>query len=223
MTTFSSKRFILILAWIILAAIIILFNSYFNPKYNHTTTSVLISLICFMNAGLLATGLLGINKNVRDIESEQWKYHFKEQNKEEISQLRRQISFQIQTETNTDNQEELEIKQFNEQMESANTSWKRKTRAAYSPFEEFHYLQHKIRLFKKISEVLSLFLSLSTGLLILNLQLIGFNLFLGYGALLITLFLVLSYAASQSKKSRKMRQQIYPKSVRDFLKDVNVW
>jgi hypothetical protein len=223
MTTFSSKRLILILSWVGLASIIILINSFVNPKYNHDTTSVLISLICLMNAGLLATGLLGINKKVRDIESEQWKYHFKEQNKEEISQFRRQISFQLQTETTADNQEELEIKQFNEQMERANTSWKGKTRADYSPFEEFHYLQHKIKLLKKISEVLSLFLSLSTGLLILNLQLFGFKIFLGYGALLLTLFLVLFYAASQSKKSRNMRQQIYPKSVRDFLKDVNVW
>jgi hypothetical protein len=223
MPTFSSNRLILIFSWIGLAALILFINSYFNPNYIHNTTFVLVALICFMNAGLLATGLLGLNKKVQDIESTQWQYEFKEKHKEEITHLRKQIGFQVLTEAKTENQEELEIKQFNEQMESATTSWKSKNRTDFSPFEKFHYLQHKIKMLKKISEVLSLFISLSSGLVILNLPLLSYKEYLGYIALLISLSIILFISASLSKKSRKMRELIYPKTVKNFLKDVNIW
>ncbi|MEI2357879.1 hypothetical protein [Mesobacillus zeae] len=211
----------MILSWIGFAAMVLFINSSLNPNYADETATILISLICLINTGTLFTGIIGINKKVRDFEEMQWKKEFREQNKGEIAAFSRQINFQRALDT--EKKEDPEIITFNEKMEKAQTSWKTKHKETYNHFEQYHYLIHKIGRFNMITNVLSMLLSLSTALIILNFTLLSPKIHFGYAALLLSMLVMIFYIGNLSRQEKKLKELIYPQSLKDAIKGLNIW
>ncbi|MEK3993024.1 hypothetical protein [Robertmurraya sp. FSL R5-0851] len=93
MIYFSTKRLFLIFFIIGIAALLLYINTIVNPSYNNDTYSLFVSIVCLSIATYTLTGLLGINRRIKQLEDKKWQEEFREDNKEEIESIARQIRF----------------------------------------------------------------------------------------------------------------------------------
>lgn len=223
---FSTKRLLLILSWIGFAVAIMFVNTRINPNYNNNTFSVAFAVICLSYVAFIITGFLGINKKVQDFEHNQWKLEFREENKEEIAEIVRDIQIQ-QTESKQQgiitNAEPSKLEIFNEKMEYAKRTWKSKKKKEYTGFDKYHQLNYLITIFRRLKGVALLILSFSAALILLNSALVKINLYIvviGLFILQTVFFLCGVFLVSRQKK---LREELYPESLKGMLKEFNIW
>ena len=90
-TRYSLQRLLLILAWISLGTILLFFIAQQFPIYNSDFLLIFISLLCFINAAVPLTKLLGINKKVSDHETILFRKYGLETQQEKLEELQKQI------------------------------------------------------------------------------------------------------------------------------------
>lgn len=217
---FSYQRLFLILSWIGFSFMVIYLNSRFYPDYNNSTSAITISIMCLVNAAYLFTRLIGINKRVSRIEFEQNKKEFHERNRAEIDAMKRQIKFQSAFQPNN-KEEHSDIKEFHDNVKSAEETWRSKKKRELNLFEQEQYLIYRIHHLNNINLCFSMLLSIIFSLMILNPFFFSTKLVLVFIAVLMGIVGMLWRKSLVSRKLKSIQLSIYPESIKAFIKQID--
>lgn len=219
---FSYQRLWLVFTWIGFSFIVTFLNSRFYPDYNNSTAAITISILCLVNAAYLFTRLIGINKRVSRIEFEQNKKEFHERNRAEIDAMKRQIKFQSAFQPNN-KEEHSDIKEFQDNVKSAEGSWRSKKKRELNLFEQEQYLIHRIHHLNNINLSFSMLLSIIFSLMILNPFFFSTKLVLVFIAVLMSILGMLWRKSLLSRKLESIQLSIYPESIKAFIKQIDAF
>lgn len=219
MIYFSTKRLFLIFFIIGIAALLLYINTIVNPSYNNDTYSLFVSIVCLSIATYTLTGLLGINRRIKQLEDKKWQEEFREDNKEEIESIARQIRFSEKKKVKP-SQEETELQKFDQSMKAAEANWKGKSKNERNPFELYMAKEHTLKVYKKIANIWSIFVLGYTAFYILNLSITDIP-FLVFYLMVLVVFIALSIIGlKKSRQLQELRQELYPKVLNDLIKIV---
>ncbi|MFC0476799.1 hypothetical protein ACFFHF_16475 [Robertmurraya beringensis] len=219
MIYFSTKRLFLIFFIIGIAALLLYINTIVNPSYNNDTYSLFVSIVCLSIATYTLTGLLGINRRIKQLEDKIWQEEFREENKEEIESMARKIRFSEANKVKP-SLEETELKKFYQSMKTAEANWKCKRKNEHNLFELYMAKEHTLNVYKKITDIWSIFVLGYTAFYILNLSITDIPFLVFYLMVLVVFIALAIIGLKKSRQLQELRQELYPKVVTDLIKMV---
>lgn len=211
---FSFQRLVLYITCIIVAALFFKVKiTFVESIYFKEDDPLFISLSLFLFYGgiYLLLKFIGIPQRVAEREFAQFKQDVKKHYANEIEQLSRKLSYSDAASTNEkDDESAILVKKI----EEAKSTWRNKSKAEMSPFEELHYLNHRIRVISKRDDLL-------TSLMLLYYAAIFNTSYMFNLIILMTIFSVLfiQVLAKQRLMNRHkvIMNEVFPKDTRDLF------
>lgn len=218
MLYFSIRRLFLILSTIGIAALLLFINSVVNPSYNNDRYTIFASIICLSVATYTLTGILGINRRIKQIEEQKWQADFREANKAEIESMARQIRFHEANKVEP-SQEEMELQKFDQNMKAAEANWKAKEKNERNPFELYVAKEYTLKVFRKVTDLWSIFVLGFTSFYILNISITNIPFLRLYLMVLVILIALGIIRLKKTTELEELRQKLYPKVLMTLLKN----
>lgn len=219
MLHFSIQRLFLILGTIGTAALLLNINMNVNPNYNNDSFSLFVAVICISVSAYTLTGLLGINRRINVMEDRKWQAEFREENKEEIESMARQIRYHEANKVQPSH-EETELQKFDQNMKAAGANWKGKSKNERNPFERYLAKERTLKVYRKISDIWSIFVLGYTAFYILNLSITNIPFLILYLIALVIFIALAIIGLKKTKQLEGLRQELYPKVLNDLIKIV---